>query len=252
MGSGEGLGDALKYVGELKGKLRDRDIHEIGGRTYSYVPLHQVKEPEVEPLKMTTLSGLVDYVNSGSGDDGYAVGDMLVHVVSPTKVCIRTPVFGVFKQREILVLAEPETPKFPFDRFVENEDFIIGLNAMFLENKDRDILLRKVAHIKIEDSADIVDDGVAQKLKVASGARLVDMEEMKPRWTLQPYCSFPELTPPAREFLFRVDKQGHPGLFQADGDTWRGPHMQRIKEWLDVALNGVGDQRREPCVMVLA
>jgi len=111
---------------------------------------------------------------------------------------------------------------------------------------------RKVAHIKIEDSADIVDDGVAQKLKVASGARLVDMGEMKPRWTLQPYCSFPELAPPKREFLFRVDKHGQPGLFQADGDTWRGPHMQRIKEWLDKAINGTGEKHLDPAVVVLA
>lgn len=252
MGNGEGLGDALKYVGELVCMVRDMDILEVAGRTYAPKALSPVKDPEVDALKMTTLAGLVDYLTLAAEHDGFGPENVLVHVVGPRGVAVRSRVFGPFRQREDIVNVVPETPDFSFGRHLNSENFVIGVNSMFVKSPARDELLRRVSAIKIEDGADIVDDGVSQKVTVSAGARLVDMQEMPPIWELEPHCSFPDLAAPTRQFLLRLNKEGMPALYEADGGTWRGPHMQRIKEWLDKALNGEGEKRLEPGWLVVA
>lgn len=222
--------EALQYVATLKDQINDRCVKEIDGRKYTFATPYPVKDPEVPRLGLHTLTGLVNYIKANV--DKHDMTKTLVHVDTPTHVMLLGPVFGQFKQRETIATAEPILPRFEFGQFISSENFIIGLNAMFTEAGDRDALLADVAAIKIEAGGGIKDDGTSQTVTVEAGARLVSERKTKPRVTLHPFCTFQEIEQPARQFLFRLSKEGSPGLFVADGEAWRNKAMDAIKEWL--------------------
>lgn len=226
----DNVAEALRFVSELKDQNHAASEVVIDGRQYSRGSLAQVKAPEAPRLDVHTLTGLVDYLKANV--DGHDPKTLLVHVVSPTSVVLRSAVFGAFKQREVIAAAEPIIPKFEFGRFMSSEDFIIGLNAMFTAQGDRDALLSDVAAIKIEAGGGVTDDGTSQTVTVEAGARLVSKRQTKPRVTLHPFCTFQEIEQPAREFLFRLSTEGKPGLYVADGEAWRNKAMADIKAWL--------------------
>lgn len=230
----DNIAEGLKFVAELKDQIHGRSEVEIDGRQYSRGSLSPVKAPEVPGLGLHTLTGLVGYIKANV--DAHDMGKALVHVDTPTHVMLLGPVFGQFKQREVIATAEPFLPTFKFGQFMPSEDFIIGLNAMFTEAGDRDALLADVAAIKIEAGGGIKDDGTSQTVTVEAGARLVSERKTKPRVTLHPFCTFQEIEQPARQFLFRLSKEGQPGLFVADGEAWRNKAMDAIQEWLTERL----------------
>ena len=230
----DNVAEALQYVATLKDQINERCVKEIDGRKYVFGKPSPVMNPEAPRLGLHTLTGLVGYIKANV--DGLKPETLLVHVDTPTCVTLLSAVFGPFKQREVLVCAEPILPAFRFDRFMPSEDFIIGLNAMFTEAGDRDALLADVAAIKIEAGGAIKDDGTSQTVSVEAGARLLSQRKTKPRVTLHPYCTFQEIEQPARQFLFRLDKEGQPGLFVADGEAWRNKAMDAIQEWLTDCL----------------
>lgn len=226
--------EALQFVAALKDQINDRCVKEIDGRKYVFGTPMPIKDPEVPRLGLHTLTGLVGYIKANV--DGHDMSKALVHVDTPTHVMLLGPVFGQFKQREIIATAEPILPAFKFGQFMPSEDFIIGLNAMFTEAGDRDALLADVAAIKIEAGGGIKDDGTSQTVTVEAGARLVSERKTKPRVTLHPFCTFQEIEQPARQFLFRLAKEGQPGLFVADGEAWRNNAMDAIQAWLSERL----------------
>ncbi|WP_051261518.1 hypothetical protein [Desulfovibrio inopinatus] len=234
----EGLNKALEYVSGLKDQIYSRSEVEIDGRKYSRSPLHSVFEPNFPTLYLTTLTGLKDYIAEDVDGLNPTISAIL-RISGPTRVELLSPPFGAFKQREVFAEANPLLPGFPFDAFMDHEQFVIGLHSMFVESNDRDELLKAVAAIKIDSGASVVDDGLSQKVTVESGARLVDRRELKPRVTLRPYCTFQEIEQPERQFLFRLNKDGEPGLFVADGEAWRNKVMADIKQWLKEALPGM-------------
>lgn len=226
--------EALQYVATLKDQINDRCVKEIDGRKYTFSGIKPVLEPEAPRLDLHTLTGFGDFITANV--DGHDLEKVLVHVESPTSVALLSPVFGQFKQREAIAKATPILPGFRFGAFMPSEDFIIGLNAMFTEGGDRDALLADVAAIKIEAGAGVKDDGTSQTVTVESGARLVSSRKTKPRVTLHPFCTFQEIEQPDRQFLFRLSKEGEPGLFVADGEAWRNKVMADIRRWLSTAL----------------
>lgn len=230
----DNLAEALKFVSDLKDQNFSRSEIEIAGRMYRRGSLAAIEEPEAPRLELHTLTGLVDYL--GANVDELKLETLLVQVASPVSVVLRSAVFGPFKQRAVIAVTEPILPKFQFGAFMSSENFIIGLNAMFTDAGDRDALLADVAAIKIDAGAGVKDDGTSQTVTMEAGARLVSQRQTKPRVTLHPFCTFQEIDQPARQFLFRLSKEGQPGLFVADGEAWRNKAMLDIKAWLSERL----------------
>lgn len=230
----DNLAEALKFATKQEEALHARSQVEIDGRQYTRERLTPVEEPEAPLLELHTLTGLVDYL--ATNVDSLNSDGLLVHVVSPVSVALRSAVFGAFKQREVIATAVPILPHFQFDDFMSSEQFTIGLNAMFTADGDRDSLLADVASIKVEAGAGVTDNGTSQTVSMSAGARLVTERKTKPRVTLHPFCTFQEIQQPARQFLFRLSEKGQPGLFVADGEAWRNKAMLDIKEWLTKAL----------------
>ena len=229
----DNISEALKFVVAQNNKIHDRKILEVLGRTYSFGNLQPVKEPVPETIKTTTLTGLVDFVSS---DFGPHHDTNFIHVKSPESVAVLSDLFGSFVQRKNPVCAEHVGMGFKFGIHLPPADFLVGLHALFAEGGDKDDLLRGVSAIKIDAGGTVEDNGISQKVTVTSGARLLEVKDLKPRVTLYPHCTFPEIAPPMRQFVFRLDKEGKPGLFPADGETWKGRTMAEIKTWLSERL----------------
>lgn len=229
-----GIGDAVRFAAELRGEVEQLKVMKLDdGRFMTATLRHTIPDPSTRALELTTLTGLSDYL-ADIGRDGIVrdMAEVLVVVESPKRVSIKSRIFGVNKQRETYAEAEPVLPRFEFDRFIEPEEFIIGLNAMFCDSGDRDALVADVAKIKVNAGAQITDDGTSQTVAVEAGAVLLTQRKTTPRVTLAPFCTFAEIDQPDRQFLFRLDKEGRPGLFVADGDVWRNRVMESIKTWL--------------------
>ena len=231
-----GIAEALNIALKLKDDSYSKDLLTIDGRQYSHRSINPVFEPHAKILAIETLTGLADYV--GSKDHGMAPANLLILVDSPMVAELYGPVFGPFKQRPMLAKADcsESTQRFGFGKFMTSEAFIIGVSAMFTEAGDRDQLLKDVAAIKTEGGAVVSDDGTSQTVNVVAGARLVTERQTKPRVQLAPFCTFLEVEQPLREFVFRLNSEGQPALFEADGGKWRAEAMQSVKTWLKDAL----------------
>lgn len=76
-----------------------------------------------EPIKVATLTGLVDYVEKIATLDG-AVG-LFVQVVSPTNVRLVGPADETFRARAAWATAAHEVKAFPFGQHIDPETFVI-------------------------------------------------------------------------------------------------------------------------------
>lgn len=225
-----GIAEALKYVANQADKLRDLELVEVGDRQYTFRDLKPVLDPQPDPISMTTLTGLVDYCKTNV--DCLGLGSCLIQVDSPTQVSLRSPLTCAFHQRDVYAVAKHASKVFSFDRFMSQEEFIIGVNALFMQSEERDELLAAAAAVAVDAGATATDNGISQEVQVRTGARLVDRKTLKPRVKLKPFCTFMEVEQPEREFIFRLDKEGRMALFAADGDFWKAAVMQSIKAYL--------------------
>lgn len=224
------ISEALKYVGSLKDTINVRSEVQIDGRTYSRGALNPVHTPTPTPLSITTLTGFADYTLANK--DKLDLDNCMVIVDSPSAVRLCSNLVAPFAQRFDFLQAEPEQEPFQFNRHMGQEAFLIGLASLFTADGGRDQLLVDVASIHIDQGADIEDNGISQTVATKTGARLLTKKSINPRVALHPYCTFPEIPQPRREFLFRLDQNGSPALYVADGEAWRGPTMLAIKAWL--------------------
>lgn len=235
-------------------------FQEFSGQLYSDKKMERLSyNPKAEPIHMTTLTSLVDYIRAeidryeitGTGciDIGTITAPytcMIIHVKSPTKVALYTPL-DAERKRETLVTVEAAVPEFEFNRFVEQEKFIIGMQAKFLNNEgsdfksnDKELLLKFAGTVESGTVTEYGDDGVSQKATVKVGiATKADALIPSPA-RLIPYRTFIEVEQPASEFVFRMKEDRCNGLlcgiFEADGGAWKNQAMQNIKDYLKEQL----------------
>lgn len=66
--------EALQYIVGLSAPV----VQEIGNETYSDKPLHRVDSPLAEPIQLSTLESLVDYIKSNVDNMGPNWGDSIL------------------------------------------------------------------------------------------------------------------------------------------------------------------------------
>lgn len=217
--------DALKYLiglGETK-------IVDINNQKYATKGLELVKEPLAASLHLTTLTGLVDYIKSKS--DNMISERVIIHIVSPEKVVLRSELTND-RQRENLINCEALLPSIYFDRFVDTEKFNIMMQSSFIENKDRNILLKVCGNVTESAVKKVGDDGVSQAVTMKTGvASLQDVIVPNPV-ILAPRRTFTEINQPESKFIFRMKEGPLCAIFEADGGAWRNEAMQNIKKYL--------------------
>ena len=188
---------------------------------------------------MTTLRSLVDYIKSGADE---MEEKMIIHVVSPTQVQLYSGLDSD-RLREYMVAVNAELPKFPFNSFINHENFIINMQSKFIANKDRELLLKFAGTVESGTIADYGDDGVSQKATVRTGVASKADAVVPSPVSLKPYRTFTEVDQPESNFVFRMKEDKYEGvqcaLFEADGGAWKLHAMESIQEYLEEQLEGV-------------
>lgn len=227
--------EALSFIVGMK----EPKITEISGERYSDKQLMRVdKELRAAPLKMKTLTSLIDYINAGIDS---TKGKMIVHVVAPD--CVRlVSCLDADRQRETLVEVHAEIPDFDYGSFMDHESFLISLQAKFLPGEDRDLLLKFAGTVESGTVAQYGDDGVSQKATIKTGvASKADYIAPNPV-LLAPYRTFTEVEQPKSSFVFRM-RDGERGgvkcaIFEADGGAWKNVAMESIAGYIREQLSG--------------
>lgn len=228
--------EALQYIVGLK----EPSVMEISGQTYSDKSLNRISYiPYADRIELCTLTSLVDYIKSGVDT---MKGKMIVHVVSPTEVRLYS-CLDEERERENVVKVNAQLPSFSFGQFMDHENFVISLQAKFIENNDRALVLKFAGTVEDGTVAQYSDDGISQQATVKNGiASKADAIVPNPV-SLIPYRTFLEVEQPASNFVFRMksDRGVQCAIFEADGGAWKNEAMQKIKNYLEDELKEFPD-----------
>lgn len=207
----------------------------VGERPYHSKKIYPAKEPLPDALTVSTLTGLKDYIDENP--DGLDGDELVFRIDSPERVDICGPLFGQFEQRKIYIRAELIGEKFPYERFMDPETFIIKLQAQYQQDDTTAKILSIVGNIKDERVATVADDGITQQVTAKVGIARVQNVDLPNPVTLTPYRTFLEAAQPSSQFVFRMrsgaaEKAATCALFEADGGRWKLEAIQNIKTWL--------------------
>jgi hypothetical protein len=233
--------EAMKWIAEQAGPK----TITVDGAEYSEFTLHQVRKATPDPLEISTLTGVVDYITADAHNIK-AGPDVVIHVKS-TCVRVLSCLYGNAKQRDQYVSALVPDPNFSPNRWYDRETFIIGLMTQFVNDGNVEALLKIVGKIVSKSVKERLDDGITQTVETRKGlstARIENTDVANP-WHLRPYRTFHEVEQPSSPFVFRMreSKDGKDGikcaLFEADADLWKLSAIASIKAWLEERLEGV-------------
>lgn len=235
-------GDAVQKVADLAVDAAGTKV-EIDGREYSTTALHDPRKKLEEPttIQLHSLDGLIDYLAANL--DELKANDCMVHVASPTEVRIVSRLQGEFQQRFEYAAAKTRniTQGF-FGVFWLLEEFIIALQARFVQTDDRASVLGVVGNVKDEHVKTVGDDGTSQQVTARQGVATVENVTVPNPVTLAPFRSFPEIDQPASPFILRMQSAGGEltaALFEADGGAWENEAIGRITAYLDGKVQGL-------------
>lgn len=209
----------------------------VAGKEYVSRPVFNPPGPDEyqdSSLKLSTLTGLVDFVNVG---DLLSSDAALVYVGSEAMVWVCSKSMGTYRKRTIFAEAAPILPKFTFGQFMPHAEFMIALQSKFMDFGDKATILRVLGTVKEEAVRTSMDDGVTQTVKASSGIVLQSEVAVPNPVMLKPYRTFLEVDQPPSQFVLRVQagKSGElpsAALFEADGGRWRNEAMGNVAEYL--------------------
>lgn len=229
--------EALEYIVGLRAPV----VKEIDESMYSDKDLKRISyNPLAEPLHLHTLTGLVDYIKSNV-DTTKNDENLIVEVASPERVYLYTSL-DKERKREQFAIVEARVPSFPFNTFIGHEEFIINVQAKFLDdnNSDRAKILSFAGTVEKGSVAEYSDDGVSQKATVKSGIISKEEKIVPNPVKLRPYRTFLEVEQPMSEFIFRMKDKDYGvscAVIEADGGAWINAATKNIKEYLEFELS---------------
>lgn len=241
---GEGIQKFEEIVLRSAGELTTED-----GTIFTRTPLHRLpRDKDVEPriLEVATLESFRDYILAGVEDESYLGNDQVIlHVVSPTRVEIISSLFGDSNQRFTYLAAITKPLWVPKEEFVSLEEMNIALKARFTDAGDRDQLILFLGNVVEAKAVTATDDGFSQDVEARRGIAGKDIARVPNPVKLAPWRTFPELDQPLSEFVVRLSGGGENslpkvGLFLADGGRWELEAKKAIKEWLQNGLREEG------------
>lgn len=186
----------------------------------------------------------MEYIKGRLADDFAAAGavpKMIVHVKSETEVRLVSAFNGDMDRWEIAT-AKARVPEIQLNRFMDQENFIIQMQSMFIETPDKAIVMQVAGNVEDKTVANYGDDGVTQKATIKSGLSGMEDVLVPNPVKLRPFRTFHEIDQPEIAFVFRM-RNGSNGvscaLFEADGGAWKFDAVHSIAEYLKNELKGV-------------
>lgn len=202
------------------------------------------KERELQPINVTTLQGLAEYLESQYPDD------------EGNFVCKVNEVFHVtlwnYSDPENRVLHVNACLSRPMactmiNHFVDIETALIELRECFIPGDMVDCLVEEFSHIKIEDVAQLKDSGLSKTLEVysritskngATGNGDASIDKLQ----LSPMRTFPEVEIVPSTFMIRVKRKGNEGavrLVEMQSNQWEYLQKQAVANYLKGLLPDV-------------
>ncbi|MBY0752441.1 hypothetical protein K5Q29_03115 [Streptococcus sp. 2018037] len=232
----ENIKAALEYAVELN--QHGLEIVTAGDGT-EYYDANKTRMVELDPkryprtLELSTLTSLVDYLKT----DLNKLKDqrLIVAVEKNDEVCVWSE-NDELEHRTLLVAVKARIPELSFGRFLSSEQFNIMLQSNFIDDNDRSALLEFASALRIENGAEIEDNGVSQVATVKTGVASLAKGKAPNPVLLRPYRTFGEVEQPASLFVFRIDKQAQMALFEADGKRWVADAVGNIAAYLKEQL----------------
>ena len=229
------LRDAIDRIAEL---AKPYTLSTNDGHRYSNVDLHEVK-PEVElpeRYSVDTLEALVKLIRTEGIDHSPR---LYVRVDSARRVMVDTTYthkeYAEFS-RLPLYEAVSDVPGITTNQSMTRDRAVVELQSLYAVTEDRDYLLALLSRIDVNQGVSSVDNGVSQEVSVRTGAVLKEQQTVQPIVHLQPYRTFLEVEQPASDFLLRLDKEGRPALYEADGGAWKLEAKRNIAAYLGEQL----------------
>lgn len=234
---------AIEYIANLAVKAEHPEVITIAGKEYCTKNLTRYdKPPKAEPIKATTLTALVDYIK---GKRHELREHMIIHVVSPTKVELYSGLLNE-RDRETLFVVDAVLPHFAYGNEYDQEQFLVSMQACFMENDDRAAIAFLASNIVNTSQATFCDDGITQQAVVKTGITTKENAFVPNPVKLIPYRTFLEVEQPASEFVFRISEgmKGAPlfKLVAADGGLWKNQAMDNVKVYLMEQLADIPDR----------
>lgn len=215
------LKDALKFITDLKEQATEPKTIEIDGKTYIDRNLtRHYKNDYPAALETYTLTSMVDYIKNLSNE--IAAGRLVVHIESEKEVTLTTELNSEGRRCRLME-ASPKVPSPEINRWMDQESFIIMLQACFMDSDDRSVLLKVAGNVESKTVKSYGDDGITQQATIKSGIASLTDVIVPGRVELTPYRTFLEIDQPSSEYVFRIRDGEKPEfkLIEADGGAWK-------------------------------
>ena len=245
----EDLRAALQYVVGLSVEAEKTEVLEINGKTYADKELTRYdKAPKARAIEASTLTSMLDYINSCSQEFG---GNMIIHIVSPTRVKLMS-VLDKEREREVLFETEANVSGFRFDQWYDQENFMIALQANFEMNGDLEAVMKLAGNVEKKNDQTFTDDGRTQvatmNVGIASKADVIVPNPVE----LIPYRTFQEVEQPSSEFVFRIGDKEVPAfkIVEAEGGIWKNEAIYNIKNYLMEQISNMDELIRNSITVI--
>ena len=208
--------------------VRDEDGVRLGD---------MIEPPTPATLRVTTLTGFVDALKAGIQLQDAKV----VHIEDPLNVSWKTLASDEYGNRDTVLKAvfEP-TGQFEFDKYMDSERFLIGLQTsfLFIDGDDSLYVQKLVSNLKAGETVHAQDDGINQSVTLKTGQVEAAEHNVKSRVSLCPIRTFSEVPAARSNFLLRL--KPHPqnqlplvALFSLEGTKWKSDTMLGMKTYLE-------------------
>lgn len=211
------------------------DITKVENTTYIGKEILHQSKAWMGSFTINTLTGLVDYINSDIDGLNDQKIKLMVVVKNFNNVYLVSGTDTDLQKRHNIIDVDSHDCEFEFNRKMDIESFIIGLQANFQGTEDAATILKFVSSLTSSAVLEVNDTGSSQDLKIKSGVRSENADVPNPVM-LKPWRTFTEVEQPPSRFIFRVGKNSNDvpvcGLYAADGGAWKNEAIINIRDFL--------------------
>lgn len=193
-------------------------------------------DPSVKAVaKVCTLDALISALQAPECAGLCENSEIQIVVQDHRHVELTTPPDTKWATRDHYIDAVWSGDDFSFGRWMDQEEFTIKAQCLFVDTDMKRAMIAHVASIKAEEAVIQEDDGVSQSVTVQDSVGRAKHAEFSPMLTLRPYRTFPEAEQPESLFLLRIkkiDKVPHVALFEADGGLWKAQAAKNVARYI--------------------
>ena len=244
------LKSLFQYVVGLGNESEKVQIVDICGETYANKNLVRYGAPKrANAIEASSLSSLVDYIEHCSEE--FEDQKLIIQIENPKRVSLIS-FLDKERKRECLFECRAQTADFQFDKWYDQERFMIEAQANFLMNEDLELIMKLAGNVEKKNNMAFSDDGRTQVVSASVGvASKADVIVPNPV-TLVPFRTFQEVEQPESKFVFRIGDDEVPKfkLIEAENGIWKNIAINNIKAYFYECLAEMPVELREKITII--